>query len=99
MGIFFDESDFCHCEKPDIEDGLYVIWDSTGRRLSPHWDDSSRKATVSEDPGYPDKENLLNAYYNYKYAYISYDKLIRGKRISALLCSFEDAERILNEID
>lgn len=99
MGIFYDESDFGYCEKPDIEDGLYAIWDSTGRRLFPRWDDASRRATVSQDSGYSDKHNLLIAYNNYKSRYKDHNKLIRGKKVDALLCSFDDAETILKNTE
>lgn len=90
MGIIYDESGLNHCEKPDIQDGLYVVWDRTGERLSLQWDDGSEKAALSQ--GYPDKENLLNSYKIYKCKYYNF------KSKKNILCDFDEAESILGNL-
>lgn len=99
MGLMFNEEELCYyIERPDIDEGLYLVWDSLGRRLTLQWDEITRRAKVLDSPGYPDKENLLDAYKNYYQSYKNQKRTFWGKEINALLCKFEVAERILEGI-
>lgn len=36
-------TDLSYCEEPDIRDGLYEVWDATGRRFHMSWDVTARR--------------------------------------------------------